>query len=444
MEFGMQDANGYTVMLMNKSATDYSFSVKFSTASGNYSAANTTLKFRFNANVNIDFSNQTLFKNSTLLFTFDAAGNMTRKIEYRSGYAAPVTTNYNVNTPPTVSITAPSNGASVSSGTSITVSATASDTAPGTVTSVSFYDGATLIGSDATSPYSIVWSGASVGTHSITARATDNGGAVTTSAAVSITVTAVSSDPLTQSYFHVVNKWTADYLRPKDGLTTSLIVQDAEATVPTFSSFQWEFRAAPTSGFYHIVNKYTGLAIQPTNGSIADNATISQVTLTTSNAGNTELQWAIEVATVDPGYYWIKNRKSGLYIRPAGGSTVDLTNIVQNPMNTTYSSFRWSLVNQGAKAARSATEFSEEIVKTTSVYPNPVTDVITVVTEVENRSTVSVSIYNIFGTQVLSEDFEDIQGHFEKRFDISDFSSGAFILKVKKGSSIESKKIIKE
>lgn len=95
------------------------------------------------------------------------------------------------NAAPTVSLTAPTSGSSVASGTAITVSATAADS-DGTISKVEFYDGTTLIGTDTTAPYSISWSGAAVGAHSLTAKATDNAGAVTTSGTVSLTVTSGS------------------------------------------------------------------------------------------------------------------------------------------------------------------------------------------------------------------------------------------------------------
>ncbi|MGI8581561.1 MAG: CHRD domain-containing protein [Chitinophagaceae bacterium] len=53
---------------------------------------------------------------------------------------------------------------------------------------VEFYNGATLLGSATTSPYTFTWSGATAGTYAITAKATDNSGAVTTSSVVNITV----------------------------------------------------------------------------------------------------------------------------------------------------------------------------------------------------------------------------------------------------------------
>jgi hypothetical protein len=54
---------------------------------------------------------------------------------------------------------------------------------------VDFYQGTTLIGSDTTSPYQITWSDVAAGAYALTAVATDNAGATTTSAARSVTVT---------------------------------------------------------------------------------------------------------------------------------------------------------------------------------------------------------------------------------------------------------------
>ena len=559
MEFGMQDANGYTIMVMNKSATDYSFSVKFSTTSGTYSAANTTLKFRFNANVNIDFSNVTLFKNSTLLFTFNAAGNMLKKIEYRSGYTAPVITNYPVgntppsvnitapatgstaelgtainitatasdaapgtvasvsfydgatllgtdltspysfsltgaslgahsitakatdnnaavttsasvtvtvvNTPPTVSITSPAAGSSFTSGTTIALAATAADAAPGTVASVSFYDGATLLGTDVTSPYSFSWAGATVGTHSITAKATDNNGATTTSAAVSLTVTAVTNDPLTLSYFHFVNKWTADYMRPTAGLATATITQYEETAVPTLDSYQWEFRKVTGTSYYYIINKYTQKAIQPTGGSIADGVGLSQTTLTPTNEGLTELHWSVTLSDEAP-YYWIMNRKSQRHIRPNAGTNGTGVPIVQNTLNATLSSFKWNLVDQGLKSVAFAAAMpgiAEEPVATTpvaaatvsaasvaavsnnilGVYPNPSNGILYVNTEVDKTATVRVIIYNASGIAVLSKEYRNRTGWFAEQFDISHFAAGSYMVKIIKGGVTETKNIVK-
>lgn len=91
------------------------------------------------------------------------------------------------NASPSVSITSPANGASYVAGTSVTITANASDL-DGTVTKVIFYDGSTLLGEDTTAPYSINWAASGSGSHTLTAVATDNGNAQTTSQPVTVTV----------------------------------------------------------------------------------------------------------------------------------------------------------------------------------------------------------------------------------------------------------------
>ena len=96
------------------------------------------------------------------------------------------------NATPTINITAPSEDASFSEGSEITIAAAASDL-DGTIALVEFYDGTTKIGEDATEPFSFTWSGASVGAHQIKAIATDDGGATGTSQIINITVNEVKS-----------------------------------------------------------------------------------------------------------------------------------------------------------------------------------------------------------------------------------------------------------
>ena len=91
------------------------------------------------------------------------------------------------NTPPTVLITAPADGAVFAWKPTITVVASASDS-DGNVTKVEFRDGTTVLGQDTSAPYSFTWRNVPPGSHLLTARATDNAGAVTTSSPVGITV----------------------------------------------------------------------------------------------------------------------------------------------------------------------------------------------------------------------------------------------------------------
>src|ERR1051325_6667723 len=78
-----------------------------------------------------------------------------------------------VNRLPSVSLTAPANGANFASGSTIALTATATDS-DGTISKVEFLrGGSTLIGSDTTSPYSFNWTNVAAGAYSLTARATD-------------------------------------------------------------------------------------------------------------------------------------------------------------------------------------------------------------------------------------------------------------------------------
>lgn len=90
------------------------------------------------------------------------------------------------NAAPTVNITAPTNGSTYLTGDLVTIDATATD-ADGTISNVEFLVDNVVVGSDNTSPYSFTWT-STVGSHSLTARATDNLGTATTSSAVTILV----------------------------------------------------------------------------------------------------------------------------------------------------------------------------------------------------------------------------------------------------------------
>ena len=88
-------------------------------------------------------------------------------------------------TAPTVSITSPASGATVSG--SVALAATASDNVG--VTRVEFYADGTLVGTDVSSPYVGTWNAttATPGSHTIQARAYDAAGN-TTNSNVSVTV----------------------------------------------------------------------------------------------------------------------------------------------------------------------------------------------------------------------------------------------------------------
>jgi hypothetical protein len=115
--------------------------------------------------------------------------------EGATAVSAPVTivvvTTTVANKAPVVSLTNPLNNSSFVAGSIIALSALASDT-DGTIAKVEFYNGATKLGEDLTSPYTFSWAPVA-GSYVLSARAIDNTGSTTVSNTASISVTSSTS-----------------------------------------------------------------------------------------------------------------------------------------------------------------------------------------------------------------------------------------------------------
>jgi hypothetical protein len=141
-----------------------------------------------------------------------------------------------VQAPPAVTLTQPMNGATFTPPATVNLAATATD-ADGTVAKVEFFNGAVKLGEDTSAPYSYTWSGVAAGTYTVTARATDNLGATTTSAGSTITVSAGNTPP------------TATITSPTDGTVFAwkpTITITASAGDPGGSVAKVEFRDGTT------------------------------------------------------------------------------------------------------------------------------------------------------------------------------------------------------
>ncbi|MCA8829550.1 Ig-like domain-containing protein [Hymenobacter pini] len=104
------------------------------------------------------------------------------------------------NQAPTVSLAAASSSVTVNSALALT--ATAAD-ADGSVAKVEFFNGSTKLGEDTSAPYQLSWTPTAAGSVSLTAKATDNAGASTTSAAVAVTVNPTTV--ATATFYRAVN-----------------------------------------------------------------------------------------------------------------------------------------------------------------------------------------------------------------------------------------------
>jgi hypothetical protein len=127
------------------------------------------------------------------------------------------------NANPTVTLTAPTAGASFAVSSPVTLSATASDS-DGTVSQVEFLVNGSVVATDTTSPYSASWTPTAGGSYSVAARATDNAGGSATTAATGITVTSGNgTTPVTVSFQDGVNGYagTTDTKLKSNAATTA-------------------------------------------------------------------------------------------------------------------------------------------------------------------------------------------------------------------------------
>ncbi|MFI6736040.1 glycoside hydrolase family 48 protein [Nonomuraea sp. NPDC050451] len=176
------------------------------------------------------------------------------------------------NAAPSVSLTSPTAGQTFTAPATVPIAANASDS-DGTISKVDFYQGSTLLGTDTSTPYSYSWTNVAAGSYSITARATDNGGATTTSAPVGITVSQNTGPAL------VVSPTTLSV--PEAG-TASFSVKlsqapSANVTVTT-SRFSGDTDLTVSSG--------ASLIFTPANWNTAQNVTLAAANDSDTTAGN--------------------------------------------------------------------------------------------------------------------------------------------------------------
>ena len=146
--------------------------------------------------------------------------------EIQTDMATPISPPAPDSVAPTVALTAPAAGATVSG--SVNVTANASDNV-GVVGVQFLLDGANVGVEDTTAPYSVVWNttAATNGTHTLTARARDGAGNTTTSAARTVTVTnAAATGPVAAYAFD-------------EGSGTSVADASAAANNGTVSGAVW-------------------------------------------------------------------------------------------------------------------------------------------------------------------------------------------------------------
>ncbi len=197
------------------------------------------------------------------------------------------------NIPPTISIISPANNAIFASPATITINATAAD-ADGTITKVDFYNGATLLGTDNTSPYSFTWTNVASGNYSLTVKATDNGSLATTSSVTNVSVnpapTVSITSPANNAKFNApasitINATAADV----GGSVTKVEFYDGTTLLGTDNTSPYSFIwTGVASGTYSLTAKATdNTSLTKTSAVITVSVNTPPTVSITSPANNT-------------------------------------------------------------------------------------------------------------------------------------------------------------
>jgi plastocyanin/glucose/arabinose dehydrogenase len=200
------------------------------------------------------WGSQGLDVNQQFTFQFNAAGEYPYHCTPHPFMTASVSVQSSANQPPTVSITSPANGASFTAPAVVPITANAADS-DGSVTNVAFFDGATLLGQTNQAPYNVTATLAA-GSHGLTAVATDNGGLSTTSAVVSVIVSAANTppsvtitNPLDNAVFgNTDSVGIRGVGTDSDGSVTNIQVFNGTVLLRTVATNSFSFNATAISG----------------------------------------------------------------------------------------------------------------------------------------------------------------------------------------------------
>ncbi len=134
--------------------------------------------------------------------------------------SAPISITVVTEPPPTVNITSPTSGGTVTVGTTVAINANAVS-ASGTIASVQFFENGISLGTVTGSPFTFNWTPTTTGLFTLTAIATDNAGETTTSGSIIVEAEPINTAAGTTTYFGTYQGLTA-----ADGGTFAFVTND--------------------------------------------------------------------------------------------------------------------------------------------------------------------------------------------------------------------------
>ncbi|MBC7486550.1 MAG: T9SS type A sorting domain-containing protein [Cytophagaceae bacterium] len=335
-----------------------------------------------------------------------------------------------VKTAPVVSITSPVTNAVYNTiPASITINATASVTG-GSISKVEFYNGATLLNADNTSPYSYTWTGVTAGTYSITAKAYDSQATpvTTTSAAVSVYVNTPPAVSITS---------------PASNATFT-----APATI-NITSTATDADGIQKVEFYNGASLLGTVTVSPYNYSWTNvvAGTYSITAKAYDNKGGTKTSTAVTNLLVNPG----SGCTAPQYVAGAAYTDGSLVKNVGNkyqckpwpysgwcsgaaaayaPGTGTNWSDAWTLIGSCTRIGKDDAANS-----TVSIFPNPAQDIISIQLK-ETEGEVVVTVKNLSAETLMTQHFTTEKGSTTITLNTEQLRNGIYLLQTSHNGEI--------
>jgi len=347
------------------------------------------------------------------------------------------------NIAPTISITSPANNTSFNAPASINITANASD-ADGTISKVEFFNGSTLLGTDVSSPYSFGWTNVTAGTYMVTAKATDNGGAVATSSSVAITVNNTSTQtPYNGVAIAIPGTVEAEYY-DLGGQGIAFNDVDAANQGGAFRADAVDMEACSNGGYnlgWIVTDEWVEYTVNVTTPGIYS----LDARVATIYSGKT---FRVDLDGAPLANFNVPNTGSWQNWSSALVNSLSLTagqKVLRIYATSTDFNIDKIIFNLMASTAREGNLDHSDLVNKISSTPNPFSEQLSLSIEMEKEGAASVTILDQSGVVVATvvEGYLE-QGHYSYLVNTSSLAPGMYIVKYVNANGVETQKLIKQ
>ena len=235
---------------------------------------------------------------------------------------------------------------------------------------------------------------------------------------------------------------------------TAYNTTDGDVEIYNNNAYSWVFEKIGKSGnLYNIRLKGTGNYLEIVGNTQKPGAMVDIYPLVDAN----DFKWHLEPTGI-AGTYYVRSYGTNLYITTAGYSSSASAKLQIYGLDITKDSFKWKFTPSSSPASESS-GVEESLLgfienqkpkqpegKTGIIlYPNPVTDDFTLMIPVEvPHETVEVQVFDNNSRIVYSEKLHLVKGTNRVEVDSKGYLSGIYIVKIKTGTKVVSKVILKK